>query len=77
MKTQQSDTVTAHTPIAPRAESPSAPAEGPVQDGASQGDREIRIAEQAYYRYERRNGGPGDAMQDWLEAEREVDGGKK
>ena len=39
-------------------------------------DRERRIAEAAYYRYERRNGGDGDPIQDWLEAEAEVDGKK-
>jgi hypothetical protein len=35
--------------------------------------REARIAERAYWRAERRNFAPGQELDDWLEAEREVD----
>jgi hypothetical protein len=36
--------------------------------------RAARIAEAAYWRAERRGFEPGHELQDWLEAEREVDG---
>lgn len=36
-------------------------------------DREARIAEAAYWRAERRGFGPGHELDDWLEAEREID----
>ncbi|NLG76618.1 MAG: DUF2934 domain-containing protein [Xanthomonadaceae bacterium] len=35
--------------------------------------REARIAERAYWRAERRGFEPGRELDDWLEAEREVD----
>ena len=35
--------------------------------------REQRVREEAYRRYEARRGNPGDDIQDWLEAEAEVD----
>jgi hypothetical protein len=35
--------------------------------------REARIAERAYWRAERRGFAPGAELDDWLEAEREVD----
>ncbi len=35
--------------------------------------REARIAERAYWRAEQRNFAPGRELDDWLEAEREVD----
>lgn len=35
--------------------------------------REARIAERAYWRAERRGFAPGGELDDWLEAEREVD----
>jgi hypothetical protein len=35
--------------------------------------REARIAEAAYWRAERRGFTPGGELQDWLEAEREID----
>lgn len=35
--------------------------------------REARIAEQAYWRAERRGFAPGHELEDWLHAEREVD----
>ena len=38
-------------------------------------DREARIREAAYRRYQERAGGSGDALDDWLEAEKEVDAG--
>ncbi len=37
-------------------------------------DRQEMIAIAAYYRAERRGFSGGDAMQDWLEAEAEIDG---
>lgn len=36
--------------------------------------REARIAEAAYWRAERRGFAPGQELEDWLHAEREVDG---
>jgi hypothetical protein len=36
--------------------------------------REARIAEAAYWRAERRGFAPGGELDDWLQAEREVDG---
>jgi len=36
-------------------------------------DREARIAEAAYWRAERRGFSPGQELDDWLEAEREID----
>ena len=39
-------------------------------------DREQRIAEAAYWRAERRGFEPGHELDDWLEAEREVDAQK-
>ena len=37
-------------------------------------NREARIAERAYWRAERRGFEPGRELEDWLHAEREVDG---
>lgn len=39
--------------------------------------REARIAERAYWRAERRGFVPGRELDDWLEAEREVDADEK
>lgn len=36
--------------------------------------REARIAEQAYWRAERRGFSPGHELEDWLHAEKDVDG---
>jgi hypothetical protein len=36
-------------------------------------NREARIAERAYWRAERRGFAPGHELEDWLDAEREVD----
>ena len=43
----------------------------------SEGDREARrrrVAEAAYYRAQRRGFAPGGEVDDWLEAEREIEG---
>ena len=40
------------------------------------GERETRIREAAYRRYQQRAGGNGDALADWLEAEKEEDARK-
>ena len=45
-------------------------------DRRSGEDRRKRIAEAAYYKSERRGFAPGAEEQDWLEAEKEIDGGK-
>ncbi|HZP10806.1 MAG TPA: DUF2934 domain-containing protein [Nevskiaceae bacterium] len=37
------------------------------------GSREARIAREAYYRAERRGFAPGKELDDWLEAERELE----
>lgn len=39
--------------------------------------REARIAERAYWRAEQRGFEPGRELEDWLEAEREVDSNKE
>jgi hypothetical protein len=39
--------------------------------------REARIAEAAYWRAERRGFESGHELDDWLEAEREIDGGRR
>ncbi|MCZ6897486.1 MAG: DUF2934 domain-containing protein [Betaproteobacteria bacterium] len=39
----------------------------------SGGDRQQRIATAAYYRAEHRGFNSGDEIQDWLEAEAEID----
>mgnify|MGYP001065828621 CR=1 FL=1 len=39
--------------------------------------REARIAERAYWRAERRGFTPGQELDDWLAAEREVDAGNR
>jgi hypothetical protein len=75
VKTSQSDFIQRSPDTgAARAVSPSAPAEGPAEPPPLPSERERRIAERAYQRYEQRNGEAGDSMQDWLDAEREVDG---
>ena len=48
-----------------------APVEKPTK---SKGDLNQKIAEKAYELYLQRNGGPGSAEQDWIEAERIVKG---
>ncbi|MDB5828387.1 MAG: hypothetical protein JWQ73_2607 [Variovorax sp.] len=55
-------------------------APGPRSQGAKPSDvetdpqgREQRIREAAYAAYERRGPGPGNEIDDWLEAERSVD----
>jgi hypothetical protein len=52
---------------------PWAPAEADDR-GAPEGRRIDRIAARAYELYQRRGGEHGQEMQDWLEAEREIDG---
>ena len=47
--------------------------ETPLLGESGDVDREVRIRSAAYAAYLRRAGEPGDAVQDWLEAEREVD----
>ena len=47
---------------------------GQVRAAANEEDRQEMIAIAAYYRAERRGFSGGDAMQDWLEAEAEIDG---
>jgi hypothetical protein len=39
------------------------------------GQRHLMIAEAAYFRAERRNFSPGQELDDWLSAEREIDRG--
>lgn len=46
---------------------------GQVRAVANEEDRQEMIAIAAYYRAERRGFSGGDAMQDWLEAEAEID----
>jgi hypothetical protein len=36
-------------------------------------ERQRRVAEAAYYRYLMRGDAPGDPLQDWLQAEAEID----
>ena len=55
------------TVSSPPSESAQVPARGPDAQRAM-------VAEQAYYRAERRGFAPGGELQDWLEAEREVRG---
>jgi hypothetical protein len=47
--------------------------ETPSRHKSGDVDREVRIRSAAYAAYLRRGGESGDAVQDWLEAEREVD----
>jgi hypothetical protein len=47
---------------------------GEIPIDASGADRQRRIAEAAYRRAERRGFAPGNDVQDWLEAEKEIDG---
>jgi len=49
-------------------------AQGESEDAAS---REARIRRAAYDAYVRRGGAPGDEVQDWLDAERQVDDSQK
>jgi hypothetical protein len=48
--------------------------QGGSEDAAS---REARIRRAAYDAYVRRGGAPGDEVQDWLDAEKQVDSQKK
>jgi hypothetical protein len=48
--------------------------QGGSEDAAS---REARIRRAAYDAYVRRGGAPGDDVQDWLDAEKQVDSQKK
>jgi len=45
-----------------------------LQTTESGGNRRLRIATAAYYRAEKRGFNGGDEIQDWLEAESELDG---
>ena len=45
-----------------------------LQTTQSGGDRRLRIATAAYYLAERRGFNSSDEIQDWLEAEAEIDG---
>jgi hypothetical protein len=77
VKTSQPDTLErSPDAVTSRAASPSAPAERPAEPPPLPSERERHIAERAYQRYQQRNGEPGDPVQDWLDAEREVDGEK-
>ena len=44
----------------------------PESESDSDAERRRRIAEAAYYRAEQRNFAPGNDMEDWLEAERQL-----
>ena len=44
------------------------------ESSSTVGQRDCMIAEAAYYRAEKRGFDGGDAVRDWLEAEREIDG---
>lgn len=44
-----------------------------VREGAAPSEREQMIAVAAYYRAEQRGFSPGQEMEDWLEAEREIE----
>lgn len=55
------------------AEAATVSADGQPPDGTEAEQRRKLIAEAAYLRAERRGFEQGDPMQDWLEAEREVD----
>jgi hypothetical protein len=46
------------------------------QTAASEHERRRRIAEAAYYRAEQRGFAPGGEESDWIEAEKEIDGGR-
>ena len=54
---------------------PQPPRGQPVPQGnvGSPEEREYMIAEAAYYRAERRGFTPGNEMEDWLQAETEID----
>jgi hypothetical protein len=52
----------------------SQPGAGEQPGSGDDSDRRKRIAEAAYYSAERRGFQPGGEMDDWLEAEREIDG---
>ncbi len=51
----------------------SAPAATVADGGAATGDRLTRVAARAYAIYESRGGTGGSHLDDWLQAEREVD----
>jgi hypothetical protein len=82
-RTSKSDSSSARTNPPSRTEKPG----GDLEAGATIKDsslerreipsysdsREARIAERAYWRAEQRGFAPGGELQDWLEAEREVD----
>lgn len=46
-----------------------------MESKPSSGDRDALVAERAYYKAEARGYEPGHEIQDWLEAEAEVDEG--
>ena len=50
-----------------------AKAEAGVRESAQPGDRDAMIARLAYLRAEQRGFAPGGELQDWLDAEAEVD----
>ncbi len=52
----------------------STPSSGPANEQGREGTAD-RIRLRAYEISQRRNGGPGDAMEDWIQAEREVKAG--
>ena len=56
-------------PALPRAE---APAQGSIAPMSAERHQMIAVA--AYFLAERRSFAPGDALRDWLEAERQIDG---
>jgi len=45
-------------------------------DAADPASREERVRQAAYDAWQRRGGGPGNEVQDWLDAEAKVDGQK-
>jgi hypothetical protein len=80
---------TPRSPERPRRAAPNRPVANPVASGLSaqaqratrasasfdpSSSREALIATAAYYRAEKRGFQPGHEMQDWLAAEREIDG---
>ena len=48
-----------------------------LDEGEDAASREARIRRAAYDAYVRRGGAPGDEVQDWLDAEKQVDSQKK
>ncbi|WP_295987389.1 DUF2934 domain-containing protein [uncultured Variovorax sp.] len=78
-----SSTTATSAPVTTPTPTPDAPLEQPPtpastqdakEDAGSRAEREDRVRLAAYEAYVRRGEGPGDPVQDWLEAEAQVDG---